>query len=193
MHNAIVYSVPGTGTRFCNNFLEYVLDYTVAGNVDKLAEPNTYWQLHIQAGNLERIMQAHPDTKLIVPIRDPYLSFLTRRKADTSGIYTTEKALGNFTEYWKTLIDYTICYPTAFIPIDCSDDDRLRHLEVAANHLGASPTDKLMQYANDWAAIGSLGMNDAKREYIEHGTINGMKPAFFDFVVEWINGLGLEE
>jgi hypothetical protein len=192
MHKVVVYSVPGTGTRFCNNFLEYVLGYTVAGRVEKLTEPKTYWQLHAGKNNLDHIMELHTDVKLLVPIRDPYLSYITRHHADRSGVYNMQRIRNNCIEYWEALIDYSTRYPTAFIPVDCAEDNRLRHLVMAANHLGEGPTEKLMQYADEWAAIGSLGMTDTKREYIERKTILGEKPTFLNFAVEWIDRLGLE-
>jgi len=184
---AIVYSVPGTGTRFCRNFLENVLGYTHV-TPNRMDETNVFNQLHSGSINLDKIMAKYSDIKLVTPIRDPYLAFVSRisldRPVNDIGLQNNKASC---VEYWENLIEMTRLYDTVFLPIDCAKNKRLHHLVNVGKFLGANTTRQFKVYADQWVPIGSQGTTPAKDEYLKQGTIQGVKPIFLDFAIKWIN------
>jgi hypothetical protein len=188
-YRAIVYSVPGTGTRFCCDFLSFVLGYKQAP-LNELDNINTYVSIHSGTINrINRVMEKYPDVKLVVPLRDPYLAYTSRYHLDypvrDSG---TQNNKNRCVEYWQSLIETTALYPTVFLPINCNEKDRLLNLVKVGKYLGANTNSRFIDYATNWTAIGSDGMNELKHEYIERGTIDSVKPTFLDFAVNWMKG-----
>jgi len=188
-HKAIVHSVPGTGTRFCCNFLSFVLGYKEV-KLNELDKTNSYVPIHSgTTGRINRVIEKYPSARLVVPLRDPYLAYTTRHHLDYSdGERGAQNNKDKCVEYWQSLIEATALYPTVFLPINCNEKDRLRNLVKVGKYLGANTNSRFIDYATNWTAVGSEGMNDLKREYIERGTINNVKPTFLNFAVDWIRG-----
>jgi hypothetical protein len=79
------------------------------------------------------------------------------------------------------------------VPVNCDESDRVNILQSIVRHLDVTVQDELLiEYANEWPIVDSKGMSKVKKEYLEHGTIDGEKPTFLDFAVEWIDGLGVQ-
>ena len=184
MNKAIIYSVPSTGTRFCKKFLEDVLDYKQIRTSElKNDVLNVYCQIHSSKINFDRVMSFYSNIKLVVPLRDPYLSVITRYlMSDNAAKYieTTGK------ENWKNLIKMTSRYPAVFVPVNCDESDRVNILQSVVHHLDATVENELLlEYANEWPIVDSKGISKVKQEYLDQGTIDGTKPTFLDFAVEW--------
>ena len=191
MNNVIIYSVPGTGTRFCKNFLEYVLGYKQIGLADITTDASSvYGLIHSSKPNLIElmsIMSMNPAMKIILPLRDPYLSYITRYCRVTSSTIesTIQDHKKDCIENWHGLIETSTRYQPIFLPIDCNENDRLRHLVDIGKYLDANTPNRIVEFANEWTRVGSQGITVAKSEYVEHGTIDGEIPHFLDYAVEW--------
>ena len=198
-HKAIVYSVPGTGTRFCNRFLENVLGYKATSKVQLVTGVgNNYILMHtvneskhdltvpltnLSERAIDKLIHKATDIKLVAPLRDPYLSYITRLKYDMPHSSEGKQTMIN---YWKIFIEKTAQYSTVFVPVDCMVNDRPKILHSIAQHLGAQvPRLTITEYVKEWPKVGTLGNSKLKDEYITHGTIDGTKPTFLDFVVRW--------
>ena len=186
MYKAIIYSVPGTGTRFCNKFMEDVLGYRQVAQ-GKMDTSNVYCPIHSSKINFNsKIMKMYPDARLVTPIRDPYLGYISRFSREPSFEREQETI-----KDWNMLIENTTRYSTVFLPINCNETDRLHYLVEVGKHLGIGAHSKFVEYANEWPVIGSRSNIEVKQEYLKHGTILGTKPTFLDFAVEWIDRLEL--
>ncbi len=187
MKKALVYSVPGTGTRFANQLLEDVFGYEVV-HVERLAwlEPqNIFIQMHTRNEQLHDLVASIHDLRVICPLRDPYRSFITRnyRKGYTASAPT--RSMPKFVEYWEYMIRESALMNVVFLPVD-SDLDRTKLLQSVALHIGAeADKEALSEYLENWPRVGALGTTKVKLEYVEHGTILGETPTFLDFAVDW--------
>ncbi len=190
-YNTIIYSVPGTGTRFCKNFLEYALGYKQIQFADLTTDASSVYSLiHSSKTNLIElmsIMSMNPAMKIVIPLRDPYLSYITRYCRVSSSIIesTIQDHKKDCIENWHGLIEISTRYQPIFLPIDCNENDRLRHLVDIGKYLGANTPNRIVEFTNEWTVVGSQGITTAKSEYVEQGTIYGEKPTFLDFAVEW--------
>jgi len=187
MPKVITYSVPGTGTRFVHQFLTDVMGYKrcTPKNFND-AHPNV-WAHHHTDTNIDYLCKG-PVT-IISPLRDPYLSFLTRNcRCGENSYMRLRRSLPElkqiWIEHWRTLIsmqDRTSVY----IPVDSSRDHR-ELLTLVAGQLGVIHDEEMFEeMVNSWPRIGTFGDIPLKERYLRDGTLLGEKLTFLDFAVEW--------
>jgi len=198
---AIVFSVPGTGSRFCNKFVEDILGYKVSTERKLLTDTDKCYMLmhslnsknnlfapvsYTAERRIDRFISSCPNIKLISPLRDPYLSYITRLETD-SALEPLESKL-MMINYWRVFIRKTAIHRPAFVHVNCPKDDRQKVLQIAAQHLGAQVAkSQLLNFVKEWPKVGTLGDNEMKDEYLAQGTIDGKVPHFLDFAVDWVN------
>ena len=188
-YKAIIYSVPGTGTRFCLEFLCDVLGYTQVNSSQLSRSPaKSCTQIHTSANYLKQLFKENPDARIVTPIRDPYLSYITRYREALSENINVSSLEDNWIKRWKTLIEQT-ALPVIFLPVDCHEKNRIRVLHSVARHIGTNAIAKpFLKYVEEWPKVGTIGEHEIKNEYLHHGTIRGERPIFLDFAVVWIKG-----
>jgi len=196
----IVYSVPGTGSRFCNTFIEEILGYKVSYRRAFLTDSDRcYMLMHSLDANrnlekpipsteerpIDEFMSKQPTIKLVSPLRDPYLSYITRLEMGGMDDAEGKQTMIN---YWRVFIRKTAIYRPIFVPVHCAPENRLKLLQTTAQHIGAQvPKLQLHNYVKEWHKVGTTGDSELKTEYLTHGTIEGEKPHFLDFAFNWVD------
>ncbi len=180
----VLYTVPGTGTRFLANVMEGVFGYRRSGYLQFLDHPEapvyTLQHAYHLEGSLGRI-ESYPDDILVVSsLRDPLLSYATRSAHGTPLDYHVAR--------WKNLIKFSDTHPVLFFPVGSAPThyawhryliDRLgRHLDVPVKS-----EERREEIACNWLPLGFSG---AGPEGHLNGVIDGVKGKL-DFAVDWYN------
>ncbi len=170
-------------------FLEDCLGYKLSGEFKKYPT-----RPHGNAQNL--YMHAHPNVdisqilkfknvRMIIPLRHPYCAYVTRNFKSGKVARLRKVVQAPYIKHWKTLIENAAKTEPAFLPVD-SDLDRVKLLQLIANHLEAEPSlEVLSARAYQWPKIGTQGMSEEMETYLATGIIRGERPTFLDFAVEW--------
>ncbi len=187
MHKALIYSVPGTGTRFATQFVEKVLGYKLMRLDRQLLDSHkkdVWSQTHADV-SITPFIDSKQIVKFVVPLRDPYLAYVTRNFK--SGWTRRQKIQmqAPYIKLWETLIENVVKADCVFLPVD-TDLNRIMLLQSVANHLDAKVELKLFfDMVYDWPKVGTMGMSSEKELYLKTGMIRGEKPTFLDFAVDW--------
>jgi len=191
---ALVHSVPGSGTRFVCEFTEECLGYKRAHTeIDLIESPvrNVYCHTHVWQPLDE--VALHESVRVVIPIRPPYLSYLTRRYrlgAATDSVETKQKKVAL---HWKELIRKAKYMNPLFVPVE-EDLDRRQLLQTIANHLDAPIVnqERFEKFVTDWPKVCTAGPREERDEYESSGLIDEVTPTFLDFAVIWYQGVVLE-
>ncbi len=183
MYKAVVFSVPGTGTRFICKFLQDSLGYTEIHGIDQLLamdRETVFWSTHNWRA-MEPLVNYH-GSKMVVPLRDPYRAYLTRRHAYPYD----EGARTHMASLWKILMDGTEGVDVAYLPIDAPNVDKHLLLQSIAIHLDCGyDTESLDKIATQWLRIGSRGPSAARDEYENAKLIGGEHVSFLKTAQDW--------
>jgi hypothetical protein len=137
MRPALVFSVPGTGTRFTVALLQafgYVLG-TNLSQIHSLVDKGKHAQ------DMERLRIAKADgVAAVIPLRSPVASFLTRRKvtAGQTQDEKDEKARERTLRYWQTLRDWMHQFDHVLFPIEEVQTPRVDRIARVARHLNVA-------------------------------------------------------
>ncbi len=192
MYKALVHTVPGSGTRFICEFLDKCLGYKrIEKSKPKFEEHLSdciYIQTHVWD---DRIAAAeHESVRVVIPIRPPYLTYITRRyrNADFEG-----DSRINMVNHWEQLIQRAASIDPIYVPIE-EDVDRRQLLHSIANFLEAPVVNQAEfdRFADTWPKIGTAGSMSERKKYERSGLIDGVTPIFLDFAVDWYKGVVLE-
>lgn len=190
MYKALIHSVPGTGTRFAVEFVRYGLEYVVVNTPPELlGSPvnRTLYQTHVGM-NINRMLR-DKDVRMVTPLRDPYMAFITRwyHFHPIIETKTQEEKEESFAAYWRGLIkDVEMAESPIYLPVD-SDLDHRWILQYVAEGLDARIRN--MEFFNKmvdgWPKVGTVRVLPERDEYEATGQIEGETPTFLDFAVEW--------
>ncbi len=183
MYKAIVYSVPGTGTRFVCRYLDTCMKYLRVVSVGTLMRWKTeqaYLQTHSKA-TLKRL-EGHHGTRMIIPLRDPYRAYLTRLntfRSDADAITQTRSL-------WEYLMAAERDYKVVYLPVDHVNLDRRKVLKSVAQHLEADYDETtLNSFADVWLQIGASQPTASREEYESSKLIDGEHPTFLKEAQDW--------
>lgn len=181
----VVYTVPGTGTRFLCDLLETVFGYRKEAFRDFKTSQDThvYVQFHVQANFGRKPYQE--DYKLdeiphsvltLTSLRNPKDAAITRGRHGDTLEWTIAR--------WWLLMKACNLRPVMSIPVD-SDLDRTKLLTLISQRLDVSlpPADKLEAFVSDWSLVGSGGEGKKPLKFSE----NDLKQ--LDFAVAWYDGV----
>ncbi len=178
----VLYTVPGTGTRFLADVMEGVFGYRHVGYRLFLDDPDApvyTWQhaYHLE-GSLGRIESYPDDVAVVSSLRDPLLSYATRSPHGTPLDYHVAR--------WKNLIKFSDMRPVLFFPVGSAPThyswrryliDRLgRHLDVPVKS-----EERREEIACNWLPLGFSG--EGTKGHL-NGLIDGVNGEL-DFAVDW--------
>lgn len=183
MYKAVVFSVPGTGTRFTYKFLQDSLGYTEVHGIDQIlsmTRESVFWSTHSWRA-MEPLAGYH-GTRMIVPLRDPYRAYLTRRHAYPYD----EGARTHMISLWKILMEGVENHDVVYFPIDAPNVDKHLLLKSVADKLETDyDEDSLNNIATNWVRIGSRGPSAPRDEYEKDRTIGGKHVSFLKTAQDW--------
>ena len=105
MYKALVHSVPGSGTRFICEFCEKALGYKRSQSEKELIAfhgGRTYCHTHVWQA-LDDVAR-NESVRVVIPLRHPYLAYLTRRYRVGRPSDTPEKKRRIIAGHWKEMI-----------------------------------------------------------------------------------------
>jgi hypothetical protein len=190
MRKALVYSVPGTGTRFTKEFLESCLGYRAVPVKEILGKPvksRCYANHHVDA-SFYSFTAHHQELRTIVPLRSPVAMFLTRR-VDMGG---GERSRTHAKCFWAKLKESLHRYNHVFLPIEEKFDREGKLLRVI-KHLeaGIADPETFRRLCKSWGKVGSSGQKKERLDYDAHGNVevDGRDMSFLDDEMSWYRGL----
>jgi hypothetical protein len=194
MKNTLIYSVPGSGTRFCLLYLSQVLGYRTSKLEDLVTfESGHLGQVHTDYNDINDIVCRAKGLRVVVPLRDPYHSFITRTYKPNWSPTRPAESVPLFELWWHRMIEVTKTMDVIYLPVDRPELDRYKLLQSIATHCEVAPDpDKVTKFADDWSKVGSMRVSPQKEEYLEQGTVDGKPMHFLDFAVEWQEGIVAE-
>ncbi len=187
MRKALVHSIPGSGTRFCTEFISRVLGYSRVDSPEKLVgakAKNTFCHTHVW--NRASAMLCKSDVQIIVPLRDPYLVYLTRRYRLLHPTDNPREKRETMARYWHWLIMDTALMSNIYVPVEAGLDKRWL-LQSIADHLKAPIKDEefFEKMIEEWPKVGTAGPRPERDKYERTGLIDGKALTFLDSAVEW--------
>ncbi len=183
MYKAIIYSVPGTGTRFVCKYATECLEYLRVVSVGSLMRwPNDNVYLHTHSKSvLKRLMNFH-GTRMIIPLRDPYRAYLTRLKTYKS----EEGAQTSMAGLWETLMTAEEQFKVVYLPVDHVNLDRRKVLKSIANFMDVDYDEAVLnQFADAWLSIGASQPSASREEYERSKLIKGQHVTFLKEAQDW--------
>lgn len=187
---ALVYSVPGTGTRFTNNLLEEVFGYRKVGPRELVKEPvnsQVYTHLHVNAGTyLDLIKEMDPGKSIgtIIPLRSPVAQYITRHREMEKG----ERARVEALRLWNLLKESVERYDYVFLPIEETRITNREKVARVAEHLETYPlSNAVFDFCAKWEKVGSSGPKPERELYDRTGSteVDGGDVAFLDSLMSW--------
>lgn len=182
----VLYTVPGTGTRFVADVMESVFGYRHLGfgpfleHVD--APVYTLQHAYHLEGFLGRI-ESYPDDILVVSsLRDPLPSYATRSPQGTSLDYHVAR--------WKNLIKFSDVNSVLFFPVDAGGGSALscavwrRYLIDRLGgylYVPVKSEERRDEIVRDWLPLGFSG--EGSKGHL-NGLIDGVEGEL-DFAVDW--------
>jgi len=183
MYKAIMYSVPGTGTRFAYKVLESCFCYTKTVGIENFLASNrerVYWHTH-SWGDVSPLAGYH-GARMVIPLRQPYRAFMTRRHTYP----TMEGAMRQTSGFWTMLMEADKHFDTVYLPVDHENLDRVLLLRHIAEHLECDiMTDATDRMAREWKKVGTMGPSPEKGEWEKSRTIKGEPPTFLNDAVDF--------
>lgn len=191
MKRVILYTVPGTGTRFTKLFLIDVLNY----------KDEDMQLAHCMSPMFEEKYPTVTAGKAVVvsTLRDPYLSSLSRPhgritmnphnlghgQVSESGKKRSNLQWTAFIANWDKL--QADGHDVVFMNVDETDPAKRRTiLENIAAHCEATYNQGAFDsFLAAWEPVGKSKMTAHKEEYLDSGTLNGEVPDWLDTVVSW--------
>jgi hypothetical protein len=130
------------------------------------------------------------NVRVIVPLRPPYLAYLTRRYRTGRPNDTPQQKQQLFAKWWYELIRKAKYMNPLFVPIEAGLDREML-LQSIANDLEAPVVDEHAYKCilAQWPKVGTAGRRPERIEFEETGLIDGVVPDFLDFAVEWYGGI----
>ncbi len=178
----VLYTVPGTGTRFVADVMESVFGYRHVGHKQLPDHPDALVYTLQHAHHLESSLgqiESYPDNISVVSsLRNPLLSYATRSPHGTSLDYHVAR--------WKNLIKFSDTHPVLFFPVGSAPTHYSWHrylIDRLGRHLDApvKSEERREEIVRDWLPLGFSG---AGPEGHLNGIIDGVKGEL-DFAVEW--------
>ncbi len=182
----VLYTVPGTGTRFLADVMEGVFGYRHVGYRPFLDHPDapvyTLQHAYHLEGSLGRIESYPNDIQVISSLRDPLLSYATRFSHGTPLDYHVAR--------WKNLIRFSDTHPVLFFPVRADRGSFLTYcglrrylIDRLEQYLGAPVKSRVRreEIVRDWSPLGFSG---AGSEGHLNGLIDGVNGEL-DFAVSW--------
>lgn len=184
----VLYTVPGTGTRFLADVMESVFGYLHVGYKPFLDHPDasvyTLQHAHHLEDSLGRI-ESYPDNISVVSsLRDPLLSYATRSPHGTPLDYHVAR--------WKNLIEFSDLNPVLFFPVDADGGPAISQYNWRSGLIGrlglhlrapVKSWERECEIVRDWLPLSFSG---AGPEGHLNGLIDGAKGEL-DFAVDWYN------
>jgi hypothetical protein len=119
---------------------------------------------------------------MVVPLRNPYLAYVTRSSSHQS----VEGAKVKIANFWKLLMNAESKFDMCFLPVDYENLNRLRVLQSIANHLECNwDEEEVARVALDWRKVGTRGPSPEKEEWAKTHTIKGQVPTFLKEAEDW--------
>jgi hypothetical protein len=194
---ALLYSIPGSGTRFACKYLTEVLGYkkyAVSEFSEMPVTSRSLTQCHVDGSFMSarargdnlvhHKLRAVADEGLIVviPLRSPVATAISRMRDDGG------RSVLQIREMWKTLAGEIDSFDHILLPVEAPWLDHRRLLKLVASKLDAVPDPVLFEeMAAKWPRIGSSGLKGERDEYARTGrtTLGGHDSSIFDEATAW--------
>lgn len=159
MRPALVFSVPGSGSRFTVALLE-ARGYRPGVDLQQIHSWVDHGK-HVE--DMKRLLAARDaGYKAVVPLRSPVATFLTRRRV-AAGETQAEKdrvSKERTLTYWGTLIGWLPRLDHVLFPVEDERVPRSERIARVERHLGLDPSDDLPP----WERVGSRSGDDEDLE-----------------------------
>lgn len=195
MHPVLVFSVPGTGTRFTITLLQDVLGYRMiqTSRIGKM-ESDHFVHIHSWAADegkhakdmkhlrAVKNCQEREGMKTVIPLRSPIASYLTRRHV-TAGETQEEKdatARSRALGYWQTMRDCMGWFDYVLFPVEDERVPRHTRVQRVVDHVGVdcdvwselvvhdgTPRSPMGCFVESWAKVGTTGPKSAEGVDVE--------------------------
>lgn len=169
MHRALIYSIPGSGTRFTADVIERMLGPIEIQHVDE------GWKFDPEADN--------GIVKTVVPLRSPVAVYLSRRGGHPrdAGLRQT------IVKHWATLRERIGLYDYLLFPM-AAGLDRAELLQSVIEHLDTEPdTDVFDELVRNWRKVGNHEQRPELVEYEQTGNVvvDGKDMGWLDDHTDW--------
>ncbi len=207
----ILYTVPGTGTRFMANILESVYGYReVDYTMFKVSDVNEdfYTRLHTNPEDREHQLFNNISGRVVTTLRDPVLAYLSR--AETMVSKEQAWTVNDSACRWARLMNVVevrrfFCFPVSvggrmfppgFLAKFAAERevwiDRLtEHIKPTPSFLTAAHNFALQKLLKDWDPMGESAETfpDKKGEYLTTGRIEGIDLTPLDAARAWVKNI----
>lgn len=186
----VLYTVPGTGTRFVANILETVFGYeAVSLGRFKNSTPvaPVFWQVHTDPLESQHRLLDGTGGRFVTTLRDPVLAYLSRRRTMVSK--TQEWLVEDSACRWRRLIAEAEKRKIICFRVDAPPHDRLENmlrlrLGLGDPRVNRQASDRLFEH---WTPISESIVTMRKLEYLETGKIKGLDLAPLDAARGWVD------
>lgn len=190
---AMVYSIPGSGTRFAVKYLSEVLGYeqmALHGLSQKPMGAKVFFQHHVDSEEKRSDLAskvrevAKEGLVVIIPLRSPVATAISRLKLKGSGGHTVPEML----QRWRVLRQNIDDFDHVLLPVEAPWFDHRRLLELVAERLNTTPSpEQFEDMACNWPKVGDSGTRPARCRYDRMGqtVIGDYDSSVFDEETAW--------
>lgn len=180
MNKILLYTVPGTGTRFLSHILETVWGFRGGAYSDLavVGSERVYALMHAPHKEqlvARRALNLPQQVEVVSSLRHPAMAFITRH-------YGHKETMSRCVARWDNLQELSRQRPITFIPVDQPWTIAQRVGLVTATALRMvddAPTfgtqaEAFAHVVNNWPQVGSEGMKAQHHEFLGEGVVVGL-------------------
>jgi hypothetical protein len=183
---ALVYSIPGSGTRFTLQFLVEALGYEKLQPHElqnHVIGDRQFTQWHVRRGHSSLITDlVEGGAKVVIPLRSPVATAITRES------HLGPDTVVRVKDLWRILRERIDRFDYILLPVEAPWFSHLRLLELVAQHLQMEPNQEVLEaMADKWPRVGCNGYKPERGRYDWTGqaTIQGEDSSVFDEETAW--------